>query len=464
MESQVSKSTIESDKTNSVSIILTACVISFYMTFLVISENFVFGSIRGRWTYGYFETVQTIPSWIPVLVGISLSLSVFLGSKFIHSHEKFTLFVAYFNILFVQILIRKVYPFSLEEIVLDDRVNSFFTPAIKYSAFDIISKFSELAPTFPKHARTNMPGKILLFEVFTAFTNSPEIMGLLVIALSSVGALLLYGICKQLFHDKKAAFYALILYGLIPSKLFFFPILNTVTPVFILFSFYLFIVYIEKKSLSLSWFLGISLYILILFEPSPLATGMIFIAILIHAIYKKSFSLKDFWTLGTNLILAFLCTHIFFNVILSFNIFQTFEYILNDAVKFNQTRHRGYWRWVGENAKEFFFSVGVPIAVIFIYMTAHTLSRLKKILIEKKWSLDDVYLISVIITYIAITFIGVNRGEITRLWIYLSVFFQIPISRFIAKIPKGEILFFLVLIALTIQTILTLQRVEFIGI
>lgn len=463
MNDKTSQNSKKIEYSNAIPLVLTACVIGIYMTLLVSSENFVFGSVPGNWAYRYFENVPTIPRWIPVLVIILLGIAIFIGSKLIHSHEKITLLSSFLIVLMIQILIRKVYPFSLEEIVLSSGANSFYAPAINYSAMDILSKFSELASTFPKHARTNMPGKILLYNLFTIFTSSPEVMGLLIMVLSSFGGLLLYGICKQLFHDKKAAFYALILYGLIPSKLFFFPILNTVTPVFILLSFYLFLLYIEKKQLLLAWLLGFSFYLLYLFEPSPLTTGIIFIGILTYAIFNGTFSIKDFLILGINLILAFVFMHILFYLIFSFDIFETFQYVLNDAVNFNQSRQRLYWLWIEENAKEFFFGIGVPVSVVLIFMAAQLFSQWKNLINIKNWTLDSVYLVSVLITYIVITFLGVNRGEITRLWIYLAVFFQVPVSRFIAKIPKGEIVFFLLAGVLTIQTILTLHRVEFVG-
>src|SRR6266487_5534568 len=125
-----------------------------------------------------------------------------------------------------------------------------------------------------------MPGKILLYEFLKVLTSSPRIMGFLVIVLSSLGALLLYGICKQLFHDKQTAFYALILYSLIPCKLFFLPLLNTITPVINLLCLYLFVAYIENTHVLLPWLLGIGFYIQILFEPLPLVTGILFFGIL----------------------------------------------------------------------------------------------------------------------------------------------------------------------------------------
>jgi hypothetical protein len=150
-------------------------------------------------------------------------------------------------------------------------------------------------------------------------------------------------------------------------------------------------------------------------------------------------------------------------LIFSFDIFHTFGYIFNDAVNFNQNRQRPYWLWIGENTKEFFYGVGVPIMVVYIFMTTQTFGRWLYLHNFKNWTIDDIYLISVLITYLAITFMGINRGEITRLWIYLAVFFQVPTSRFLAKIPKGEFLLFLIAGTLSIQAMFTLHRVEFVG-
>ena len=73
-------------------------------------------------------------------------------------------------------------------------------------------------------------------------------MGYLIISISAFGGLILYGISKRLFHDKTTALYSFVLYTLIPCKLFFFPILNSVTPVFILGCMYLFLAYIDSKN------------------------------------------------------------------------------------------------------------------------------------------------------------------------------------------------------------------------
>ena len=95
-------------------------------------------------------------------------------------------------------------------------------------------------------------------------------------------------------------------------------------------------------------------------------------------------------------------------------------------------------------------------------MVAQIFSQWRALKNNAGWSLENVYVIGLLVTFFVVVFLGVNRGEITRLWIYLAVFFQIPASIFIAKINKGEVLFFLVASTIVAQNILTLHRVGFI--
>lgn len=443
-------------------LVLTACAVGALFIFLVYTRTFVFGSKAGHWVYPYFESISPFPVWIPGVALLSLGVSVFAGSKFIHSHEKLTLIGCYLNTVLMQVLIHKVYPISLGTIVQSDTADSFYTPAIRYSAFDILAKFNQLDPSLPPHARSNMPGKILLFELMKVFTSSPRIMGYLIIALSSLGALLLYGICKQLFHDKQTAFYSLILYSLIPSKLFFFPILNTVTPVITLLCLYLFVAYIENKHVLLPWLLGIGMYIQCLFEPLPLITGLICLGILLLAIYQKRVSGMDVGILIFNMGLGFLSVYFLFAVFFSFHLFKDLTLILNDAVDFDVSAQRGYWIWLVENIKAFFYGVGVPVAVITIYMTVQLFAQWKASRFSSLLTIENVFVISILLTFFVLDFAGINRGEITRLWIFMAAFFQVPAAIFMAKHFRSAIPFFLVTGTLLVQSIVTLHLVGFI--
>jgi hypothetical protein len=447
---------------NSIALVVAACAVGVLFILLVSSGNFVFGSQAGNWIYPYYETKYQVPAWILGTVLLSLGLSIFAGSRLIHYHEKVTLIGCYLNAVFMQAIIRKVYPISLGVIVQSDTANSFYTPAIRYSTFEILARYNELVSSFPHHARTNMPGKILLYDFLMVFTSSPRILGYLVIVVSSLGALLLYGICKQLFHDKRTAFYALILYALIPCKLFFFPILNTVSPVIILLCLYLFLAYIENRHVLMAALLGVGLYIQFLFEPLPLITGIIFLGILLQAIREGRISKEDFWKLTLTMSLGFLSVYFFFSIFFSFDLFQTFIFVWKGLMNFNTNGQRDYWIWLGANIKEFFFGVGVPITIITIYMTAHIFAQWKDSRDFVLLSVENVFAMSVIITFLILVFLGINRGEVTRLWIFLAVFFQVPASIFLAKHTKSDIPFLLVTGTLVVQSIVTLHRISFI--
>jgi hypothetical protein len=288
-------------------------------------------------------------------------------------------------------------------------------------------------------------------------------MGYWIILLSSLGAPLLYAICKSLFHHRQAAFYAFVLYALIPGKIFFFPILNTLTPVFILLCLYLLLRYIESKKNLFLVFLGVAFYILILFEPSPLVTGLIFVGILYNAFREKRVTAGHFRAVITIPLLAFFAVYLLFWVFLSFNLFQTFQFILKDAVNFNAVDQRGYWIWLKENLKEFFYAGGLPVMMIFIYMTIQMITQGGSLGTRKSdWSIEKIYIFCLFATVSIVEFLGINRGEITRLWIYLAVFFQVPAAFFIAKKPGRNALFYFVASTLVVQTVITLQRVAFI--
>jgi hypothetical protein len=432
-------------KHNFVALILTFFAINALLIYLVFSKNFVFGSKPGGWDYPYFKTVAATPLWIPVAVFLILIPAIFIGSKWINSHEKLVLTGCFIAALAIQVLIHHAYPYPLGTIVQSDVSNSFYSTAMTFSPAEILKDYQNLAPSLPLHARTNMPGKILLFQVFKVFTASPQRMGYLVIGLSSLGAFFLYLISVQLFQNKLVGLYAFILYALIPAKIFFYPVLNTVTPVFILAALYLFLLYLERKKYVFLWLLGGVLYLLVLFEPTPLVMGILFIGILLHAIGGNKLSKKDIRALFVIPVLGFLVVYLFFLAVFSFDLLRAFQYVMNDAISFNINDKRDYWIWILENPKEFFFSAGIPIMLLFIYLASELVSQLK-ILGRNipRWPVDKIYILSLAATILVLVVLGINRGEITRLWIYLAVFFQVPAAYFLAKIDYSQRVFYLV--------------------
>ena len=77
--------------------------------------------------------------------------------------------------------------------------------------------------------------------------------------------------------------------------------------------------------------------------------------------------------------LGFLGMYLIFLAVFSFDLLGAFQYVLRDAINFNTIDKRDYWIWVVENPKEFIFSAGIPVMILFIYLASEMLSQLKRL-------------------------------------------------------------------------------------
>jgi hypothetical protein len=455
---------VKETRIDSLPIILTFCVISLFFIGMVYSKSFIFGSKTGNYFYPYFQQIQSIPVYIPILIiGLLIGI-IFIGNKTLEKHEIITVSLTFIFIVAIQFLIHSVYPFIYGSVVLSDGANSFYSVSIQYPFGRILKDFDSLVSTFPLHAQTNLPGKIIFFQILGLFTRSPQRMGYLIVLFSSIGALILYGICKFLFKNRKISYFALILYALFPAKLFFLPILNTVTPVINLLSLFLFIGYLEKKRDIYLMLFGISLYLLVLFEPSPLASGLIFLAILIYYVKSKMISYATLLRIIIITIVSFLGGYLFFKIFFQFDLFTALSLIIKDALEYNTRANHPYWIWVLENPKELLYGSGLPIVMIFIYLVIDLLSNLRMLIKNNELvSAENLFILGVTATFLVVLFLGINRGEVTRLWIYLGVFFQVPAAVFIAKSRNSSWAFLSVAFVLVLQSLIALQRVLFVN-
>lgn len=453
------------DNTHIKSLVLTICAISMVFIYLVYAGNFVFGSVEGRWYYEYFKEFSPF-SFSTLIISLALlALLLFAGSKLLPKHEKWVVAACLVIAVGIQILMQQTYIHSMGDLIESNISNSFYAPSIRYTPYEVLTQFSSGALNLTAHATSNLPGKILFFQLLGVFTSSPQVMGVLIVIISSLGGLLLYTITKRLFHDKQAAFYAFILYSLIPGKQFFLPILNTVTPVFILLALTLFVLYLDSKQPVWLVLLGITLYALILFEPSPMVMGVLFIGIFLYYIGQKKITKKDVVNILLLPTASFFAVYAIFDLFFTFDLFQGLVYVLKDAAGFNIEAERNYIVWIKENLKAIFFDGGLPVMMIFLYLLISIFSQWenykKKIL---QWPLEHLYLLFLILTFGIVLLLGINRGETTRLWIYLAVFFQVPAAVFLAKSARSKVLFYIVAATLVIQILVTLPRVTFIAI
>jgi hypothetical protein len=362
-------------------------------------------------------------------------------------------------------------PFGLGNIVLSEDANSFYSVTLHYHPREFLASFHEIAATLPIHAKANMPGKVLLYYLLETITSSPEALGCLIVLLSNLGGIVVYLIARKIFENPISAVYALILYLLLPAKLFFFPLLNTVTPIFILLPLLFLLLYLESRRSLYLLLEGASLYALVIFEPLPLVLGLVFLALLARGCYRKQINGADLARVVGYVIAALLACHFLVVALCGFNIWESFLFAVDDARAFNAEMGRPYGLWLIHNLKDFFFGAGLPSSALFLAWTAYLLGKLIWLLLEKKgrWSRLQAFVadpetlvtLSLFLVLLVTDMIGVNRGETIRLWIFLAVFLQIIVAHRCALWSRPWVFPALVILTL-LQTTITISTVGFV--
>ena len=128
-------------------------------------------------------------------------------------------------------------------------------------------------------------------------------------------------------------------------------------------------------------------------------------------------------------------THAAMYLWFGFDIIRVFRQLAGDAMDFNVQAQRPYSIWVWENLREFLFGAGVAQVALF---PAALMAGLWRAGSWKERLTEPVTVVSVgvLTVLLAIDLIGVNRGEVIRLWIFLACFFQIPAAYVCARLEE----------------------------
>jgi hypothetical protein len=331
---------------------------------------------------------------------------------------------------------------------------------MQFGASEFLKQFALIRGDLPAHAATNMPGKVLLFYFLEIFTNSPSIMGLVIMTLSNLGGVFLYFCILNVFNDKKIALYSMILYFLVPGKIYFFPILNTVSPALILLCFLLFIRFWSTLAGVWAVALGLALYLLTLFEPLPLAMGLLF-AVFAAAFWKKqACSWRAAGRLVFGVLAGFGLTYGVVKILFGYNLLENLLYVLWDAREFNYRRNRSYDIWFFLNLIEFSLAVGVSM------MATAPLALLQSRGQDTQrctWISQPIVLwaTSIIVVLFVLDVVGINRGEVIRLWVFLACFFTVIPAHLFAQ-SDSKFPFALFTCGLLIETAVGVGMVAFV--
>jgi hypothetical protein len=441
-----------------ISIISAFCV-------LLSLKNISFGSSSGHLKYHYIADFNINILFIAFLASIAFLLLIRFSEKRIGDHE-LNIVLMWFLIGFIfQAFAFSLYPYDVGYLVKSDQCTSFYSVAQDYGLMELVTHYDKIADTLPLHAKTNMIGKALLFFILKAVSSSPKITGYLIMLLSCIGGILTFYISKIYFSNRMTALYSYIFYLFIPSRIFFSPSPNSVSPVFILLSFLIYLLYLQSRRNCYLIFLGISFYATLIYEPLLFSVGIIFIAILIREYIHDMITINDIVKIVIISIATLISIHIIIMFTFHYDVINNFIIIYKDAVNFNTRADRPYWVWIIHNLKDFFINSGVVGSSVFILFSA---ALLKKIInTSNKLKLKNfitapgtIICLAFAANLVVLNFIGINRGETIRLWIFMAAFMQICIAHAcLRKIDNIGIR--IIAVSYIVQTLATIGMVGF---
>ena len=445
--------------------VLVGTAFSFAGAGCIVTRELTIGSAEGGWVYPYAYGVDggtlRVFALSCLLVAAGLAASWRLLERFAAESERavpvpiqWALILAWCLLaILVQALLRSTTPHSVGAVVASDTANSFYSVAVRTDARSILSRFERSRHTWPLHAKSNLPGKLLLFRALTRVSQQPEVVAWLIIGLSNVGGLLLYLFIREASGDRFLAGLSAILYLFTPAKLYFVPLLNAVTPVVVLVCACLMIRWLNTGRIIYAVLLGVAVYGLALFEPTALIAGVLFSVLLIHRVVSgRLLPRTALLHIGTGL-LAFGAIHVAMISWFDFDLLRAFAAVARDAAKFNADSGRSYAVWVVQNLFDFMFGVGWCQTVLFAAALADGVVRW-----PSRWRPADappivLVCVSILVMVGVADAIGVNRGEVVRLWIFLACLAQIP-AAYVCRRLESACAFGLVMMATLVQAAL----------
>lgn len=429
---------------------LAGTLVAAAVCYAVATEALLLGSPRGRWHYRYIQPLSIRP--FLVAVGVSLPVLALLRVRAPRSMAgEWLLVLTWIAVATgVQAALRSLTLFSFESIFVSPGANSFYTATLQQSLGALLSSFAHAREALPLHAQSNMPGKLVLMYGLELFTVNPAVLPWILVILSNLGALLMYRFVCRLFEDHTTALYAAILYLFVPAKLFFFPLMNTITPVIALALACLIVEWAKTARVGWAMAVGVMLYLVVFFEPLPLVLGLLFGALTLRAVSRGELRWSQLAVHPAAALGIFvLCTAVV-QLIWGFDLAAGFWSVRAHALEFNAIERRPYDLWVRANLVEFFFGIGACQAVLIAGALALGL-RGPGPLRERFLRPVTLLTLAVLAAVAAIDLIGINRGEVIRLWIFLACFLQIPAAWVCARSRRPQA------IALVVATTLLLS-------
>lgn len=393
----------------------------------------ILGSIESGWWYHYIQPFSVHALTVGTLAGVAAASLVRLPAGRSGWPEWGVVLTCLIVAFALQMFVRSLTPFSFDSIFTSDGANSFYSVTQRYEPETVLGGFNRVRRGSALHAQSNMPGKVMLIYAAQLVSARTDVLPWLLVAISNLGGVLMYVFVRLFSGDRTIALYAMVLYLFVPAKLVFFPLMNTVTPVVLLASLSVLMWWLRTGHTASAVLLGVLLYAIAFFEPLPLVAGLVFAALSGHAIARGQISLQRFVLQASAMVLAFVATAETIRLVFGFDLVSAFKGIGAHAMEFNLSEGRRYAVWVRLNLLEFAFGAGMVQCALFVAALAASVKTIKLAGVADAEPLA-VLTLSLLAVLIVTDLLGINRGEVVRLWIFLACLFQIPAAYVCARL------------------------------
>ncbi len=415
--------------------VLLGTTAAILVSIAIASRWLIVGSVKGGWFYGYAQPFGVAILAVALGVAVAAAALLWLVPAAGSLRRDWTWLAAAIVVALVaQSALRSVAPFPLERLFTSDSSNSFYSLTERHEPAELLRHFNRIRAEAPPHAQSNMPGKTMVIYALQQISPRPDVLPWLLIVLSNLGAVLVYLFARDALGDRRTALIAAGLYLFVPARQYFLPIMNTVTPVFALACAVLFLRWLRTGRTTFAILLGAALYGLVFFEPLPLVIGLLFAALAAAAIARGEVGWQRFALQSCAAIVTFIATAEVMRVAFGFDVIDALRRIAAHASDFNVQAGRPYGLWVYANLPEFAFGVGACQSILFVAAAIDAFGRDHAGWGERLTRPIAVPVAGLLATLLATDLIGINRGEVIRLWIFLACFFQIPAAFVCARV------------------------------
>src|SRR5262245_47718558 len=167
--------------------LIAGVALALYASHGMATRTIVLGSQAANWEYPYIQPFEA-RFLAPFVLAVAICGTLLaVPSAVVIRREWLMIGLWFAAALVAQDMLRSVTPFSFKRIFISDGANSFFSVTARYDAVTALSQFASLRPTWPLHAQSNLPGKLMLLYGLEHLSRRPDKLAWLVVAVSNLG-------------------------------------------------------------------------------------------------------------------------------------------------------------------------------------------------------------------------------------------------------------------------------------